>query len=165
VAEPDEERQDDRDRHSGEREDAREHRPAGVRLQEIESGRAGDRRPAREDEHHVAQQEDEGDLTVQPVGLVHLLETAEEPLDRSQPGAQDEVQGERRGTGEREQDRDARQRQVLALEARLDRRRSRPERKRHGAERDQPERAEEAAELVGREAQVHLLVPRRCVSL
>ena len=154
VAEPHEQRQHDGDNHSGEREHAREHRPARARLQELERSRGRDRGAAGEDEDDVAQEEQEGDLPVQAVRLVHALEPAEEGLDRAEPRAENEVEGERAGPGQRQQHRDARQRRVAPVEARVERGGLGPQDQRRPAERSQEERAAKADEAFRREAHV-----------
>jgi hypothetical protein len=77
-------------------------------LEQVERGRRRDGRSAREDQNHVAEEQQERDLPVQAVRLVHALQPAEERLHRAEPRAEDEVEREGGGAGEREQNRDAR---------------------------------------------------------
>ena len=96
VPDADEERQDDRDDHPGEREHAREHRPPGSgpsRSSAVEVEMVA--RLARISDH-VGEQEGERDLAVQAVHAVHALEPAEEPLHGPEARAEHEVERERR---------------------------------------------------------------------
>jgi hypothetical protein len=113
----------------------------------------------------VAEEEQERDLPVQAVRLVHALETAEERLDGTETRTEDEVEREGRRAGEREQDGDARQGEVAALEADVELLRECPEDERSRAQRDQQERLAKGDQLVGGEAHLRSPVPRRYVSL
>jgi hypothetical protein len=146
VPEPSAQRHEDRHGHRPEREHAGEDRPAGVGPQQIERGVGGDGRPTGEDQHYVAEQEREGNLAVDAVRLVHAVEAAEERFDETQPGAENEVERERRRPGERAEDGDARQRCERAVEARVERGASRPEDEGNRAQHHQHERASKESE-------------------
>jgi hypothetical protein len=86
--------------------------------------------------------------------LVHALEAAEEPLDRAKPSAENEIERKRRGSRIREQDSEARQGRVPAVEALVEGNGERPQAERRDAEADENERAAQADEPVRREANV-----------
>ena len=112
----------------------------------------------------MAEEEQECDLPVQAVRLVHALETAEERFDGTETRTEDEVEREGRCAGEREQDGDARQGEVTALEADVELLRECPEDERSRAQRDQQERPAKGDQPVGSEAHFRSPVPRRYVS-
>ena len=131
VPEPDEQGEDDRNGHGGEREHAGEDGPARGRAEQVERGAPGDRRPAREDEDDVPEQEHEGDLAGHPMRPVHAVESVEERLDESQPRAEHEVQRERRRAGESERDCDCSQARVRPTEGFVEPSTERPQDDRH----------------------------------
>ena len=106
----------------------------------------------------MAEEEQERDLPVQAVRLVHALETAEERLDGTETRTEDEVEREGRRAGEREQDGDARQGEVAALEADVELRASNAQRTSGVAHSEtQQERPAKGDQPVGSEA--HLRSP------
>lgn len=95
----------------------------------------------------MAEQQHEGDLPQHSMGLVHAVEAAEERLDDPQTRAEHEVERERGRTGERAQNRDARQACKGAAEASFEWRGACPEQERRRAERGEHNQATKWSKL------------------
>ena len=146
VPEPHEQREQDRDRHRAEREDAGEDGQPRSRAEQLERRSERDRRAARQDQDDVPEEEDERGLPEDAMHRVHPVEAAEEMLHGPKPRAEHEIEGERGRARERAEDREARQRRVLVVEAHLERSGSRPEHERSRDERRQQQRPSQVVE-------------------